>query len=642
MTLFRQLITLIVVMFLLIFSGAFWISLDNTRSYLMLQLSTQTQNTTDSLGLSLVPYMQKKDIAAMDTMINAVFDSGYYKSLQLTTMSGDRLIERQNTTHIEGVPQWFVDNLKLDTPTSDSIITTGWTQAGHLRLTAHPGFAYQKLWESSIDMLWWSLLAFVVSLLAVLAILRTILRPLDAVEQQALAISEREFPVVKMIPQTRELKRVVLAMNKMSSKVEGFINKLTERAEQMRQEAHYDALTGLINRRGFSARLDNLIKDREQGGSGALAVIRLSHFAAYNQRLGHQAGDALLIEVGGLLNKLSDQYEGSTPARISGTDFAIILPLADDVIAEEFGALFSAQMDELATTLKVDAIGQIGIACFAADSHMGEILADADVALSQAEHAGVNAYAVQSDRSEAGGNRAWQSLIEQAMSDDRINLLAQAVVNKDREHIYSEVLIRIKDDDENSVSPGAFASMAERLDMHAELDRHVIQLVGQRLEQSSAQKLAVNVAARSIRDDALLVWLDEYFGQHQAVAGSFYFEVTEHGLLQDIDAANRFIALVHKHGGKVVMEHFGTRLSSFQTLRQLKLDYIKLDGSYTRDIAEHSDNRFFLQTVADIAHGLDIQIIAEHVETEADFLSLQTIGINAMQGYYLGEPESLA
>jgi len=640
MTLFRQLIALISLTFLLIFSGTFWISLENTRSYLMLQLTTQTQNTADSLGLSLVPHMSKKDIAAMDTMINAVFDSGYYQSLKLTTMAGKTLIERQNTTQIEGVPQWFIDNLTLETPTADSIITTGWTQSGRLQLTAHPGFAYKKLWETSIDMLWWSLLAFVVSLIAVLMILRAILRPLDAVEQQALAISEREFPVVDMIPRTRELRRVVLAMNKMSAKVEGFIAKLTERAEKMRQEAHYDALTGLVNRRGFLAQLNNIIKDKEKGGTGALAVIRMSNFTAYNQQFGHQAGDDLLIEIGQLLNRMGDQYAGSITARISGTDFAIILPLVDVKIADEFGSAFSARLDELASTMHVDAIAQVGIACFDGSRGIGRILADADSGLSQAEHEGINAYAVQSQMSEATGNQAWEMLIKSVLEYGRIRLLAQAVVNENRERIYSEVLIRVVDDNGNQVSPGAFASMAERLNMNVALDRHVILLASQMLDP--AHKLGVNIAARSIREESFLEWLDEYFSQHKDMARLICFEVTEHGLLQDVVAADRFITLVHKYGGKVVMEHFGTRLSSFQTLRQLKLDYIKLDGSYTRNIAENSDNRFFLQTVTDIAHGLDIQVIAEHVETEADLLSLQAIGINAMQGYYLGEPESLA
>jgi diguanylate cyclase (GGDEF)-like protein len=641
MTLSRQLLTLILVTFLLIFSGTFWISVENTRSYLMLQLATQTQNAADSLGLSLVPHMQNRDIAAMDTMVNAVFDSGYYKSLRLESISGETLIDRENTSSIEGVPQWFIDNLTLETPHAESVITTGWIQSSRLKLVAHPGFAYKKLWETSTAMLWWSLLAFFVSLIAVSLILRAILRPLDAVEQQALAISKREFPIVENIPRTRELKRVVLAMNKMSAKVESFISMLSERAEQMRKDAYYDALTGLINRRGFTTRLESFIMDKEKGGSGSLAVIRMSNFAAYNQQFGHQAGDELLVEVGKLLTKVSDQYHASVTARIGGTDFSITLPLADAEVAAEFGESFSGSLNELASTMSIDEIAQVGIACFDSTGKIGEILADADAALSLAEHQGANAYAIQTTKSEAVGNQAWKVLITQAMQRNHVRLMAQPVVNQQREQIYNEVLIRIRDEADNDVSPGSFASMAERLGMNSVLDSYVIEKATEILEQDSSRKLGVNISGHSIRDENFLARLAEHFSKHKGVASSMYFEVSEYGLLHDITAANRFIEQVHAHHGMIVMEHFGTRLSSFQTLRQLKLDYIKLDGSYIRNIVEHNDNRFFLQTVADIAHGLDIKVIAEQVETEEEFQTLKTLGIDAMQGYYFSKPKPL-
>ncbi|MDQ6968517.1 MAG: LapD/MoxY N-terminal periplasmic domain-containing protein, partial [Mariprofundaceae bacterium] len=188
MTLSRQLITLILVTLTLVFAGSFWINLNNIRSYLIVQLSTQTQNAADSLGLSLVPHLKHKDVAAMDTMINAFFDSGYYKSLSLTTMAGKMLIERENTNQITGVPQWFINLLELKTSRVESIITTGWRQAGRLQLEANAGFAYQRLWQTAIDMLWYSLLAFAVALIAVVSVLKAILRPLAAVQKQAVAI----------------------------------------------------------------------------------------------------------------------------------------------------------------------------------------------------------------------------------------------------------------------------------------------------------------------------------------------------------------------------------------------------------------------------------------------------------------------
>jgi len=642
MTLSRQLILLILAAFLLVFSGTLWISIENTRSYLMLQLATQTQNAADSLGLSLAPHMQKRDIAAMDTMVNAVFDSGYYKSLKLVSMSGKVLLERQNTARIEGVPPWFIQYLTLDTPKAESLITTGWTQAGRLQLVAHPGFAYQKLWQTSIDMLWWSLLAFMTMLIGVFILLKAILKPLGAVEQQALAIGEREFPIVKTIPRTRELKRVVLAMNKMSGKVEGLINTLSERAEQLRRQAHHDALTGLINRRGFNARLDNVIRDRETGGSGALAVIRMKDVAAYNAQFGHQAGSALLLEVGQLLTSLSEDYPDATAARITGTDFAMILPLIGADGAAEFGDSLCAGLDELAAALHVDDIAHVGITGFDHTSQSGEILADADASLSLAEHRGANACVIQGGDSEAMGNEAWKKLITHAIEHKQIRLIIQPVVNQQRQPIFGEALIRINSEAGRDVSPALFASMADRLEMHGMLDRFVVEQTTQSLTLDASRKLAAKLSDRSIRDAGFIGWLAEHLEQYKDVADLMCFEMTEYALLQHVTEAEDFIALIHAHGGAVVLEHFGTRLSSFQILRRLKLDYIKLDGSYTRGIAEHSDNRFFLQTVTDIAHGLDILVIAEHVETEEDAQSLKSLGIDAMQGYYFGQSEPLA
>jgi len=638
MTLSRQLISLIIATFLLIFSGAFWINVENTRSYLMLQLATQTQNAADALGLSLSPHMKNKDLAAMDTMINAAFDSGYYKSLLLKNVSGKVLIERKNTATIEDVPAWFIEHLSLETPVAESVITTGWNQTGRIQLTAHPGFAYKKLWQSSLDMLRWSLPAFIAVLIAVLLILKAILRPLNAVEKQALAISKREFPVVHNIPATRELQRVVLAMNQMSKKMKGYIDTLSNRAEKMQQEARYDVLTSLLNRNGFNARLENTLSDTETEGSGALAVIRLHQFGLYNERLGHEAGNALLLHIAQILTDISNAYPRATAARITGTDFALILPLADTDAARDIATRCSDRLNQLADDEDIDDLAHIGITCFHHDESVGSILAHADAALSLAQHKGANAFAMQLTDNDILGNMAWQSMISEALQQQRVHLLAQTVVNAQQQALYSELLIRIEQADGEQISPASFASMAERLGMHAELDRYVIEQAAAQLSPGSEHRFGINISVHCIHDADFMAWMDSYFQNHQHAATRMLFEVSEYGLLQDLAASQRFIAQVHAQGSQIVMEHFGSRLNSFKLLRQLKPDYIKLDGSYIHHITDNSDNRFFLQTVADIAHGLDIQIIAEQVETADDFQTLKTLGIHAMQGYYISKP----
>jgi len=641
MTLSRQLIALISITFLLIFSGTFWISMNNTRSYLMLQLASQTQNASDSLGLSLAPHLQRKDIAAMDTMVNAVFDSGYYKSLKLTTMSGKTLIERESSIQIKNVPLWFINHLRLQTPAAESIITTGWKQAGRLTLTAHPGFAYKKLWDITTQTFEWSLLAFVISMISVLLILKTILRPLNAVEKQALAICNREFPVVDEIPRSRELKRVVTAMNRMSRKLQSSITLLTERAEKMRHQAYDDELTGLINRRGFNAILNNTVKDREKGGVGALALIRVADFEAYNHRYGHQAGDDLLVDITTRLIQLSKHFQDSTVSRVGGGEFAVLLPLADVKTATEFATGCSKSLEELNESIQADAIGYIGITTFENGDSLTDILAAADAAQVQAQHFGPNQFHIQHNRNEAPGNQAWKKLIEDALSQQHINFLSQAILDPRQQPIYREVLFRIRDNEGKDVSPGTFAAMAERLLLHRRVDQFVIESILHRLKQQPGIPLGINLSFRSIQDADFMQWLEKTLQAHPESTHALLFELTESGLLQAGDAAGSLIDLAHRHGVRIVMEHFGARLSSFQTLRKIKLDFIKLDGSYIHNMKSNSDNQFFLQTVTDIAHGLDIKVIAEQIETEDDFIAVKALGINAMQGYHFGEPEPL-
>ncbi|PCH54269.1 MAG: GGDEF domain-containing protein [Flavobacteriaceae bacterium] len=642
MTLSKQLIALISGMFLLIFAGTFWISVENTRSYLMLQLVTQTQNVADSFGLSLASHMQRKDIAAVDTMVNAVFDSGYYKSLTLTDISGKILVERENTAQIEGVPAWFIHRLTLETPQVESIITTGWMQTGRLILVAHPGLAYEKLWQTTLQTFWWSVAAFVLSLIAVLLLLRSILRPLKAVEQQALAICDREFPVQEKIPNTRELKRVVLAMNKMSKKLYDFIHTLSSRAEKMHKEAYEDALTGLRNRRAFNTTMESILHG-EKEEIGSLVIVRMSDFADYNKQHGVQAGNELLIDIAKNLHEISIKYSTAEVFRMSGTDFSMLLPNTDLAIADEVGQSLSDTMNTLAMTHNIEELAHIGIALFKSDYQMSEVLADADAALASARYVGVNSYVVQKEKSEALGNDAWKSLIEHTLSHKNIELLGQAVFNQLGEVLYNEVFIRIRDKSGKTIAPGVFVSMADRLGLSEQLDKLVIMQATEWVEKNTTEHgvLAVNLSADSISRSSFRDWLMQHFDKYPDLGSRLMFEISEQGLMQYVESAKDFINLLHSKDSQVVMEHFGTRLSSFQTLRQLKVDFIKMSGSYTRDIASHGDNRFFLQTVTDIAHGLDIKVIAEQVETENEAKVLGKIGIHLMQGYYFGVLEPL-
>ncbi|MDX8392399.1 MAG: EAL domain-containing protein [Mariprofundaceae bacterium] len=646
MTLSRQLFVVISILILIMLGRMFWISLDNTRSYLNGQMQTQTNNAVDSLGIALRPHLAKKDIAMMDTLINAVFDHGYYHSLLLADMQGQILIKRVNSDPIHDAPEWFIHLLPLDAPKVTAVVTSGWMQYGKLTLQAHPGRAYANLWASFRQLLVLALWTFFIGIVAVLLLVRGMLKPLRAIEAQAIAICKREFPINEERPWTREFRHVTEAMNRMTGKIRDIINTLTERAEELQHQARVDKLTGLANRDGFMPALNALLERHERSSSGLFLLVKLTDFAAFNDLVGYQIGDQLLQNIAAVLKAGCENNPDALAGRIGGVDFALMLPEQEKESAETLCNSIGQQLSALRENEEICQM-LIGATLFASGDTAADILGRADTSLSIARTDGSGGIHIQNTENRSEGNIDWQQIIDDVLQQQRISLLSQAITTPDGESVYREVLARMYDRKGENISPATFMPMAERLGRIADVDRLVMQKTIDRLSTHSDAFFAVNISSHSLHDTAFRDWMGELFtrhegGKHNANASHMLIEFTEHAALHNIEATAAFIKQAHNLGMRVVMEHFGSGLASFHSLRGLKLDYIKLDGSYVRGISADAQNRFFVHTLLDISHGLDIRVIAEHVEDATDLQSLTDMHIDAVQGYHIGKPEPLS
>ncbi len=642
MTLSRQLFTVITMIILIMLGRMFWISLDNTRSYLSSQMQTQTSNAVDSLGIALRPHLAKKDIAMMDTLANAVFDHGYYRSLLLTDMQGQIIIKRVNSDPIRDVPAWFMHLLPLDAPKITAVITSGWMQYGKLTLEAHPGRAYVNLWDSFRQLLVLALWTFLIGITAVLLMVRGMLKPLRAIEAQAIAICKREFPINDIRPWTREFRHVVEAMNRMTGKVRDIINALTERAENLQRQARIDELTGLPNRSGFMPALAALLDRKGQSSSGVFLLVKLDDFAAFNDLVGYPVADRLLQNVASILEEYCDMHREALAGRIGGVDFALLLPEQDENTASQTSLKIKEQLDALANTGEASCCILLGATLFSGNDKPGDILtrADTSIAAARTDHA----LHLQHVGDVVKSNIDWRNIITDVLAQKRIQLLSQPVrsIGATPHTIYYEVLARIHDADGEPISPATFMPMAERLNRMVDLDNMIMQMALEWLAAHPDEHLAVNLSSASLQHIAANGLTKTMFEKINYIGPRLLLEITEHAALQNAETTTAFIAEAHKAGVRIVMERFGSSLSSFHTLRQMHIDFLKLDGSYVRDIATLKENRFFLQTLLDIAHGLDIQVIAEQVENASDLDCLQDMGIDAVQGYHIDKPKPLS
>ncbi len=653
MTLLRQLIIVIVILFSLLFAGSVVINVNNTRTYLNNQLRTISEDMATSLGMSLSPHIAKKEMTIVESMIRAVSDSGYYREVSYIDVNGKPVVERLQEVTIEGVPDWFVKLIPLETPRGEAQVMSGWVQAGSVRIAANPGYAYATLWGNSVDAFWWFLGSSLAALFLGVFALRYVLSPLRAVEAQAKAICNREYPIQDKVPWTLELRSVVAAMNLMSGKVKEMFKEQTDAMERLRAGTYVDTLTGLANRQYFDMQLKQMTKSRTSSSTNALLFIELSDFKNFNERQGYQSGDKLLKGCAELIIEVCKEVPNLDyfAARPSGANFAIVVldcVEADALaLAQKLGAAL-IKLQERGYTDN-DKVGHIGLAIHRGQA-AGQLLSEADMALRAAQVEGPNAVHLSdskaTDEFSSYSASRWMTVLRDVLAECRIVLHRQPCIScvDETQVLQYETLMRIYGEDGKLIPANVIIPMAKHLHLTQEFDKHIVTDALTRLARPEYAQdvMAVNLFPMSIQDGGFVAWLSDMLRSHPAVAKRIAFEVMEHGVTDNLDALRGWVERIAETGAKTGLDQVGKGFKSFSYLSTLKLDYIKIDGGFARGIQENRDNQFFVDSLVKYAHGLDIQVIAESVETREEWDMLKSLRVDGVKGYGVARPSEWA
>jgi diguanylate cyclase (GGDEF)-like protein len=651
MTLYRQLIIFTLALFFILFVGAWFAKLENTRSFLVDQLESHAQDTATSLGLSISQHMVNKDMPTIESMINAVFDRGYYRIIRLTDVEQNVLIERVLDVTIEDVPPWFIRWITLKTPDTSANVMSGWIQAGTIYVMSHPGYAYKTLWDDMLQTTLWFIACGIFVLIAGGFGLRVLLRPLVLVERQADAICRKEYEIQERIPWTKEFRRVVEAMNRMTHKVKAMFEEQVAQAEGLRERAYHDPVTGLGNRRYFDTQVTARLDRRDSVTKGILLLVKLNDLDKLNQQKGFQAGDEFLKRVAALLQDATAPYATCVLARLTGGDFGIFLPDVPPWDAEAIASGVANRLSQLAAEqlAVTDNIGYVGAATYESSVTLGRLLSEADLALTAARQTGPNGWSVRAITAETDttplGQQQWKDILEKALHERRISLDAQPVVKTtDRNHLlHLEIFSRIIQEDGTILSAGVFMPLAERLKLVSSIDRIVLEEVMQidrnRLDVGS---IAVNVSPASLQDESFRQWLESALKILPQTAPRIIFEFSEFSAVQNLDMVRDFSVLVREYGHAMGLDHYGQSFSNLGYLKSMRPDYVKIDRAYTGELKnEESDSRFFISSLCSVAHSIDIMVIAEGVETEQQWQILRELNVDAIQGYIVDRPRSI-
>jgi len=651
MTLYRQLTIFALVLFFILFIGTWFAKLQTTRSFLVNQLESHSQDTATSLGLSISQHVLADDMPTVETMISAVFDRGYYKRILLRDMKRNVLVERVLTVKAEKVPAWFIRWIPLDTPEVEANVMAGWRQAGIVQVQSHPGYAYKTLWEDMVRTTLWFLACGLFVIIAGAFGLRVLLRPLALVERQADALCRKEYEIQEKLPWTREYRRVVEAMNRMTIKVKEMFEEQAALAEGFRERTYKDPLTGLGNRRYFETQINARLECGDTTTRGIVLLVQIRDLEALNRERGFQAGDELIKRVAALIQESVPPFVNAILARLTGGGFGIFIPDIQPGDAEEIASGLANGLGRLAgeqLTL-TDNVGHVGVSTFEGSTTIARLLSEADLALQTATQAGPNTWSVRAvtkgmEKMPLGRNQ-WKEALEKALRERRISLDAQPVVlATDRSQVlHIEILSRIFMEDGKVLTAGVFIPLAERLKLVSTLDRLALEEV-MRLDRRriGVERVAVNISPASLRDDAFQAWLKDALKVLAPDAPRIIFEFSEFGAVQNLDLLKDFSAAVRRFGHATALDHYGQSFSKLGYLKSLKPEYVKIDQAYTRELKdEESDSRFFIGSLCSVAHSIDIKVIAEGVETEQQAEILKGLNLDGIQGYIVERPKPI-
>jgi diguanylate cyclase (GGDEF)-like protein/PAS domain S-box-containing protein len=434
------------------------------------------------------------------------------------------------------------------------------------------------------------------------------------------------------------------------------VGELRGLTREMSYQASHDALTGLANRREFERHVNvGLEVAKSESAHHVLCYMDLDKFKAVNDTCGHLAGDNMLREVAGLLRE--KVRDSDMVARLGGDEFAVLLsgcPLDKArQIAED---LCSAVRDYRFTWQ--DRIFDIGISIGLVEvtqqsTTLEDLLSAADSACYVAKQEGRGRVHVYSARDEEAarqrGEIGWLRKLQSAIREDRFALLVQPIISvtgRVPRGPAVEIYLRLNDPDEGLVSPREFIRAAERYHLMATLDRWVIQatlaaVASGSIKLPDERSVSINISGQTMADDTFLEFVVDALDHSQVDPGQICFEVAERAVLRDLAHARRFVGVLHGIGCSFALDDFGSDVGSLASLKGLDLDFLKLDGIYTRNLAGDSITQEVVSSVTRLSRALGFKVIAEQVEEQADFDGLRDLGVNFIQGNYVEEPKAL-
>ena len=430
------------------------------------------------------------------------------------------------------------------------------------------------------------------------------------------------------------------------------VSRARKMAKQLSYQASHDDLTGLVNRREFERRLAKAVDTAEPGKlEHTLCYMDLDQFKVVNDTCGHIAGDELLRQFAAILR--GRVRDPDTVARLGGDEFGILFEGCNAEVAKRTAESLLTRVKEFRFAWR-DCAFDIGVSIglvsiTSSEQSVTDIMSAADVACYTAKDNGrnrVHVFRLEDDElKKRHGEMRWVSRLGKALEEDRFRLYSQKIasvadVTSGTPHY--ELLLRLLDEEGKLIPPLAFIPAAERYNLMSSIDRWVVRKAFETIKANAAMAsdwlFSINLSGQSLSDGDFLHFVVDAFDKTGVSPKQICFEITETTAMVNLTRATQFISILKGMGCRFSLDDFGTGLSSFGYLKALDVDYLKIDGSFVRNIVSDPVNRAVVEAANQIGHAMGMQTVAEFVENGEIQGALRQIGVDYAQGYGISKP----
>lgn len=641
MTLFRQLLMVILLGFAANLIGVLWLEFNATRQYLSNQLESDLNNTSTSLSMVITPQLTQDDPVMLDSMLTAYFDGGYYELIEIENFSNDEVIRKKAPVRVNKVPRWFVEMELIKVPTVTTTLTDGWLQVGKLTIKGHPGFAYKSLWDALVAMTsWMGSLTLLMVFLASIGI-KVVLNPLARISRKAEELQERRFTRPLPLPRTRELNRLTTAINNMASRVQEQFEEEAKLHDTLKAQAFLDDTTGFGNRRYFNQQLHSWLYEAPLG---AVIFIELSGLEKIKTRDGWLQRDEVVRQAAAIIDECFDATQCPVKYRLSANEFALILEGVDQSQSEDLLNILGQRLSDAEFTSQFyqPDIFQVGVAIISASDESSRVLAMVDSAMQQAgsQPSGIFICHQSEQQSPAFSKEQLKQVITEAINHSQLRFTRQPVYAyaDDQQPLHYEVFVQVLLGEVPALNSSQFFALVDEQQLGHDFDKKVIEQLLSHLAGGDSQCYAINLTGSALEDPAFSRWLVAELAAQPQCRQQLCFEFTEETALKLPQQVGALCHQLKALGVTFGVDRVGRHFSSLSYLQAIHPDYVKIDHGFTHSALQGEDDGYFVASLCATIHNLDIDVIATRVEEAHQLALLKNYHFNGYQGY-IAKPE---